>query len=243
MKIGGLEPFTLSDFPGCAAAVVFAQGCNFRCPFCHNGTLIPSAVGEENLIPEDRVLDFLRSRRGRLEGVVVSGGEPTIQPDLAEFLRKVKGMGFATKLDTNGSRPDVVGHLIRERLVDYVAMDVKGPLYAYDRLAGTPTAANRILESIRLIAGSGVKHEFRTTVVKPLLDAEDLRETRALVPESSPYRLQAFRPENALDPALRIYRYVPEAAEPSGANVSIRRAAPNRSAETPWEGRADFDVP
>ncbi|MCX7805079.1 MAG: anaerobic ribonucleoside-triphosphate reductase activating protein [Planctomycetota bacterium] len=203
MKIGGLMPFTLSDFPGRAAAVIFTQGCNFRCPFCHNGSLIPREVGGENLISEERVLEFLASRRGRLDGVVISGGEPTIQPDLPDFLRRLKDMGFAVKLDTNGSMPNVIERLIGERLVDYVAMDVKGSLHAYGRIAGIPVAVAKIIESIHLIAGSGVAHEFRTTVVWPLLDDADIREIRQLIPAPSPHRLQEFRPENALDPSLR----------------------------------------
>lgn len=203
MRIGGFQKFSLSDFPGCAAAIVFTQGCNFRCPFCHNSSLIPMKTAPQELIPEDELFGFLGRRRGQLDGVVVTGGEPTLQPDLRAFLRRIKEIGFKTKLDTNGSRPDVLRNLFQEGLVDYVAMDIKAPLAIYSRLAGVSVPTQRIAESIDRIARSGIAHEFRTTVVEPLLSQCDLAAVQAMVPAGSSHRLNAFQHEYALDSALR----------------------------------------
>ncbi len=202
MKIGGYAPFTLSDYPGRPAAIVFAQGCNFRCPFCHNGDLLPDGPGR---LPEAEVLARLTRRRGVLTGIVVSGGEPTLQPDLADFCAALKAREFAVKLDTNGSRPDVLRALLATGVVDYVAMDVKAPPARYTQLAGVPVAWTLVAESIRLVAQSGVPHEFRTTVVPALLADRDLAAIRALLPLSSRHVQQAFRPESARDPALRTH--------------------------------------
>ena len=201
MQVGGLTSFSLSDFPGQVAAMVFTQGCNFRCPFCHNGKLLP--MESDSLIPEREVFSFLKKRRGQLTGLVVTGGEPTLQPDLSLFLQRVKAMGFKIKLDTNGSHPEVVSTLLDEGLLDFIAMDIKAPWVLYDRLTGVKTPKEQLRKSIPLIAQSGISHEFRTTAVRPLLSDSDLQEIKAMVPTGSPYRLQKFRPENALDPALR----------------------------------------
>jgi len=154
-------------------------------------------------VPLEHVFAFLRDRRGKLDGVVVTGGEPTIQPRLAPFLRQVKALGYHVKLDTNGGRPEVVAALLEEGLIDYLAMDIKAPLACYERLAGRRVPRDTLEESIALVARSGVEHEFRTTVVEALLSAEDVRRIRAIVPSGSPHRLQPFQPQHALDPALR----------------------------------------
>jgi len=203
MKIGGFCEFSLSDFPGRISAVVFTQGCNFRCPFCHNGGLIPFQADPENMIDEEQILDFLKNRRGRLDGVVISGGEPTLQKDLDEFLAKIKELGFVTKLDTNGSRPDIIRQLLKRSLLDYIAMDIKAPMDKYHLLAGRPVEPLTLIESIELIARSGVAHQFRTTFVKALIDDSDLQKIKAIIPEESPFTQQKFIPENALDVSLR----------------------------------------
>ena len=148
MKIGGLNKFSLSDFPGKVAAVVFTQGCNFRCPYCHNGSLISADILECCLIPEEEFFEILQSRSKQLDGVVVSGGEPTIQADLPEFLAHIKSRGFLVKLDTNGSQPEVLREVLQSKLVDFVAMDIKAPLAIYDRLTGVRAPTSQILESI-----------------------------------------------------------------------------------------------
>jgi len=203
MKIGGLNTFSLSDFPGKVAAVIFTQGCNFSCPYCHNGSLIPQRAPSELLIPEEHFFEFLEYRSNRLDAVVISGGEPTIHRDLLGFLRRTKDVGFAVKLDTNGSEPEVLKEIIENNLVDYIAMDIKAPLDNYKKLTNTVSSSEGIQESINIISKSGIEHEFRTTVVEALLTPEDMKAICKLVPAGSTYHLQKFCPEHAFDPALR----------------------------------------
>ena len=203
MRFGGFQPFTLSDFPGHTAAIVFTQGCNFRCPFCHNGALLPLLTPEENLIPESAVLDHLQRRKRQLEGLVVTGGEPTLQQALPKFLRKVKSMGFLIKLDTNGSRPEMLKALLDAGLVDFVAMDVKAPPHKYALLSGISAPTQAIEESVAIITWSGVKHHFRTTHVPGLLSHGDLQSIESMRPAGSTHVIQRFRPEHALDPSLQ----------------------------------------
>ena len=192
MRIGGLQRLTLIDYPGKMAAVVFTQGCNFRCPFCHNPQLVIPHKFEQP-IPEEDVLDFLRSRCHYLQGVVVSGGEPTLHRDLIEFLEKIKSMNYLIKLDTNGSRPKVLEDIIRLKLVDYLAMDVKTSFQNYIQAVGVQFQVERIKRSIALILHSGIAHEFRTTAVKSLCSREDFLEIRGYIKEAYKYRIQKFR--------------------------------------------------
>jgi pyruvate formate lyase activating enzyme len=203
MKIGGYQPCSLCDFPGRVSAVVFTQGCNFRCPFCHNADLLPQTVASDRLIPAEQVLKRLKQRRGQLDAVVITGGEPTLQLDLMDFLQRLRHMGFLVKLDTNGSRPETLAKIFNSRLLDYVAMDLKAPRTRYGELAGVPVDIIPIVESIRLITASGVPHEFRTTVVPALLSEQDMAAMHALVPHGATYRTHPFRPEHALDARLR----------------------------------------
>ena len=203
MKIGGFNTFSLSDFPGKVATVVFTQGCNFRCPYCHNGSLILCHEPKELQIPEEKFFEFIECRRNQLDAVVVSGGEPTIHRDLPVFLRRIKDMGFAVKLDTNGSNPEVLKEILENNLVDYIAMDIKAPLTSYNKLTDKVSSSEGIQESINIISKSGIDHEFRTTVVEALLPPEDMQAIRKLVPSVSTYRLQIFCPEHAFDPELR----------------------------------------
>jgi len=202
LLIGGLQKLSLIDYPGKVAAVVFTQGCNFRCPFCHNRELvIPSEF--HAAIPEEEVTSFLLQRRDKIQGVVVTGGEPTIQPELIPFLKKVKGMGFCVKLDTNASRPDVIAGILQEKLVDFFAVDVKAPLERYADLAGVKVNAGDIQESFRRIIDSGVDHLFRTTVVKPLFVPEDFERISRQIAGARRYILQEFVVrEKVLDPGL-----------------------------------------
>ncbi|MEK9139192.1 MAG: anaerobic ribonucleoside-triphosphate reductase activating protein [Bacteroidota bacterium] len=193
MKIGGVVPFSLCDYPGRMSVVVFTQGCNFRCPFCHNGSLIPADAPAESLPSELSVLEFLDRRRRQLDGVVVSGGEPTIQPDLLQFLRHIKRLGFLVKLDTNGSRPDVLSSVTEGGVVDFIAMDVKSPIEEYFDAVGVDIPADVLRESIGLIAKSCISHEFRTTLVPGLVSDDAIRRIRGVLPGGSPHRLQEFR--------------------------------------------------
>jgi len=202
LVIGGFQKFSLADFPGKICAIVFSRGCNFRCPYCHNPELVdPKRYAPE--IPQEEVLRFLGLRRGRLQGVVVSGGEPTLHDDLPAFLAEIRKLGFAVKLDTNGSNPEALEGLIRESLLDYVAMDIKAPLAAYPRIAGAPVSAEDIERSVRLVIGSGLPHEFRTTYESSLLSTRDMEAIAEIVRGCESYVVQSFRPSGALDPAMR----------------------------------------
>ena len=192
MLIGGFQPFSLSDYPGFSAALVFTQGCNFRCPYCHNRRLWPRTTAPLPLTAED-VLTFMETRRGKLGGVVVTGGEPTLQADLADFFRQLKKAGWAVKLDTNGSRPEVLEALLEADLVDFIAMDVKAPWPKYDQLCGGPVDRAAIGRSMALVSAGGVPHHFRTTIFPPLLDEEDIAAVKDLLPPGSAHHIQDYR--------------------------------------------------
>ena len=192
MLIKGLQKLTLLDFPGRIACTVFTGGCNFRCPFCHNASLVLPGR-DAGIITEEELFAFLNKRIGKLGGVCVSGGEPTLQPDLAGVLERIKYMGFAVKLDTNGYRPDVLRSLIARGLVDYIAMDVKNSLGKYGVTVGIPDFdTSPILESIELIRASGLEHEFRTTLVRELHRASDTMEMAYVIGRDEKYFLQRF---------------------------------------------------
>ena len=202
MRLGGFLPLSLCDFPGRVAAVVFTRGCNFRCPFCHNGHLLDGEGAPEDPAADD-VLARLASLAARLQGVVVTGGEPTLQPELADFLRRIRDLRLAIKLDTNGSRPEVLAALLAARLLDFVAMDLKAPWPRYPELTGTACDVDALKRSAALIAGSGLPHQFRTTRVPPLLSDADCAAIARQVPAGSPHVFQTFQPGHALDPSLR----------------------------------------
>lgn len=203
MRIGGYEPCSLCDYPGRVAAVVFTQGCNFRCPFCHNAQLLPLEAPAERLLSPDTVLERLRRAGRRLDAVVVSGGEPTLQEDLPELLAELRGLGLEVKLDTNGSDPGMLARLLQDRLVDFVAMDLKAPWEKYDLLTGVATPTEVLRESVALLGQSAIAHQFRTTFVTELLSEDDLQTIRGQVPGGSEHRVQPFLPRLALDPRLR----------------------------------------
>ena len=190
--ISGLQKMTLLDFPGKVACTVFLQGCNYRCPFCHNSDLLPGK-GEE-FMTEEAFIAFLKKRQGLLDGVCVSGGEPTLYPGLQELLKRIKSLGYAVKLDTNGSRPEILKEVVRKGLVDYVAMDVKNSPSRYAETVGLARFdLNPTEESLRFLIEGNVDYELRTTVVKPLHDAASIQDMGAwlgsLVAEKRPKRL------------------------------------------------------
>jgi len=195
MVIGGIQPCSFSDYPGKVAAVLFTQGCNFRCPFCHNGSLL--ARKDAGVLKEKDAFDFLKRRIGQLGGVVISGGEPTEQPDLPDFVGRIKELGFPVKLDTNGSNPLMVEKLLSRELVDYIAMDIKAPLSKYDVLCGVKVDPGAICQTISLISASSVTHHFRTTLVEPLITEQDLEEIQSLVPAGARHVVQPFIAETA----------------------------------------------
>ena len=192
MTISGLQKMTLLDFPGKVACTVFLQGCNFRCPFCHNSDLL---CGSENaFMTTEEFLDFLKKRTGLLDAVCVSGGEPTLQKDLPELLKGIKALGFRVKLDTNGSRPEVLKALVNDSLVDYVAMDVKNSPALYGETTGTSQLdINSIEESLRFLIAGNVAYELRTTVVAELHSQQSITEMgqwlSSLVPGKKPEKL------------------------------------------------------
>lgn len=193
MRICGLQKLAMVDFPGRLAATVFTGGCNLRCPFCHNALLVNRLEENPETHSVEEVLSFLKSRRGLLDGVVLSGGEPLLQPDAADLLAAVKDLGFAVKLDTNGCFPEALADILDRRLADYVAMDIKNRLEKYPRTVGLPDFDTRpIEESVRLLQSSGVDYEFRTTVVRELHTAEDLLAIGHWLEGAPRYFLQPF---------------------------------------------------
>jgi pyruvate formate lyase activating enzyme len=201
MIFAGLEKCTLIDYPGHTACMVYTIGCNFRCPYCHNPELVDETA-EGNYSEED-VLAFLETRKGLLDGIVITGGEPTMHDDLLAFMEKVKARGFLVKLDSNGTRPGMLRQAIEKGIVDYIAMDVKSPLAKYATVVARPVDLEKIGESIRLIMSSPVEYEFRTTVVKALLSEEDLMQIGEDIRGARRYVLQAFVPTKILNPQFR----------------------------------------
>lgn len=201
-NLGGIVKQSLIDYPGRIAAVAFLRGCNFACPYCHNPALInggsPPAANPD--LDPTLLFDHLERRRGFLEGVVVSGGEPTLQDDLYDFLARIKALGYRIKLDTNGSRPRVLAELFSRDMVDYVAMDIKTTPTHYGTLTQDTTAPASVLESIRIVMESGVDYEFRTTCLSPFVDAGILAEIGTRIRGARHYVLQRCRPDHVLVP-------------------------------------------
>ena len=192
MKICGIQKLSLQDFPEKLSAIVFTGGCNLRCPFCHNATLALGSSQEE-IMSEDELLSFLEKRKGRLEGVCISGGEPTLQPDLEDFIRKIRALGYAVKLDTNGTNPEKLARLIGEGLLDYVAMDIKNSFRKYPATCGIEGVdTENIRESIDILMQNRVPYEFRTTVVDEFHTVEDIQDIGVMIKGAPRYYLQTF---------------------------------------------------
>ncbi len=192
MKLGGLVKFTLIDFPGCPAAIVFTQGCNFRCRYCHNPELVYPHLFSPS-VPEEEIMTFLKRRQGTLEGVVISGGEPTLQEDLIRFMADVKALGYKTKLDTNGTRPEVLKELIDKKLVDFIAMDLKAPPKKYAAITGVEANMAVLRHSMDLILQSGLPYQFRTTYDKEILNDDDIAAISQAV-DGQNYKVQECLP-------------------------------------------------
>jgi pyruvate formate lyase activating enzyme len=203
MVIGGYQKLTLIDYPGKLASTVFTVGCSFRCPFCHNPELVlDSGPSGKNILEKD-FFDFLKKRQNKLEGVCITGGEPTIQKDIVEFVKKIKNLGFLVKLDTNGTRPDVLKKLFDLKLLDFVAMDIKNQLKKYDQTTGVIGDKERIKISVELIKNSQLPYEFRTTVVPGLHQEKDFEEIARWIGGAKKYYLQEYREIKILNPKLR----------------------------------------
>jgi len=198
MQIAGLQKTSLLDYPAKISAVIFTLGCNFRCGYCHNPNLI-TAVSSKYLFDETVVFDFLKQRVGKLDAVVVSGGEPTLQKDLISFFQRVKDLGFLTKLDTNGSNPEVIRELVNLDLLDYIAMDIKAPLEKYSNIVCKNVDILNIQKSLEFILHCGVDYEFRTTVVKSQLVMTDFDKIGQLLSGAKRFYLQKFVNKTTLD--------------------------------------------
>ncbi len=200
IRAGGYLPASFLDWEGHVAAVIFTCGCNFRCPWCHNGAL---ALSRAEALPLDKIMADIERRAAFLDGVVVSGGEPTLWPGLAPLLRRVRALSLPVKLDTNGSRPEILRALFAEGLVAHAAMDVKAPLdcAAYGRLTGTAVDIEKIISSVEIIKSRAPAYEFRTTYIPALLTADDLRGIRRQLADDAHWRLQLFKPNGCLDPS------------------------------------------
>jgi len=198
MKIGGLQKFSMIDYPDKIACIVFTQGCNFRCPYCHNPELVkPEMFGES--LSEEEFFDFLKERVGKLDAVSITGGEPTLQYDLIEFIKKIRDLGFLIKLDTNGTNPDMLKEIIDQKLVNYLAMDIKAPFSKYEEITKMPVNIEKIKQSVEMIKSSGIDYEFRTTLVKKLLSPEDIEQIGRDIAGAKQYFLQKFVSTKTVD--------------------------------------------
>ncbi|MBI5554876.1 MAG: anaerobic ribonucleoside-triphosphate reductase activating protein [Elusimicrobia bacterium] len=202
LKIKKFITNSLIEWEGRISAVIVVGGCNFVCPFCHNRVLV-KANAASAAISQDKVLQVLQEKKDWLDGVVISGGEPCLNHELFAFIKKVKALGFPIKIDTNGYQPRMLETLIKQKLVDYVAMDIKAPLNdKYKLLSGTNLNLNRIKQSIALLRTTGIDYEFRTTYVPSLLEKNDLVEIAAYLQGSKRFYIQQFSPEETLDHSL-----------------------------------------
>ena len=209
MNIGGLQKVSLIDYPGKISAIIFTQGCNFRCPYCHNPQLVDPKLYRPCLFSKD-ILDFLAHRRGKLDAVTITGGEPTLQEDLIPLIQKIRKMGFAVKLDSNGSRPDVLAHLLKDKLLDFIALDIKAPLDKYSQVVKVQMDTGAIAQSVRLVIQSKIPQEFRTTVVKSMLTQKDILAIAKEIAGAKRYVLQRFQPAQTLDPEFAGEQLFPE---------------------------------
>lgn len=226
MIISGLQKTTLLDYPNRVAATIFLGGCNMRCPFCHNYSILENPCSN---FTKKEILSFLNKRQGILDGVCISGGEPTLQEDLPEFLSEIKSLGYDIKLDSNGSKPKVLHFLIENKLIDYIAMDVKGPLTSYSRFCGGNFRNTQaISDSITLLKSNVIPYEFRTTVAKGLHTMEDIVALGRLLEHSQTLYLQNFiSSKDVPDKRLESFSaeelvQVKEALQPFISHVHIR---------------------
>ena len=192
MRIGGLQKLTLLDYPGKVACTVFLSGCNLRCPYCHNPALVLPEQSNAPGIPESEVFAFLEQRKGKLDGICITGGEPTLQPELPEFLEKICDLGYAIKLDTNGTNPRMLQGLLRDGILDYVAMDIKNSPPHYAETCGGADVLSKVRESADLLLNSPTDYEFRTTVCKPLHTEKEMEEIGRWLRGAKRYFLQPF---------------------------------------------------
>lgn len=203
MRIAGFQKLTLLDFPGKISCIIFTQGCNFKCPYCQNSGLI----GHENeeLISDEEIFSYLNKRKGVIDGVVISGGEPTVQSNLGIFIKRVKDMGFLVKLDTNGSNPDLIEKLLKDNLLDYIAMDIKNVLTLYKDVTAVNANVDKLKRSIEIIKNSSIDHEFRTTIIKNIHDIDKIKEICSYVSGEKMFLQNFEQSENVLGKNLESF--------------------------------------
>lgn len=206
MIIGGLEKLTLLDFPDNLAAIVFTQNCNFRCHYCYNPMLVwprtekLSPDGKNNkkdqpFVKEEDLFLFLKERKGKIDGVVISGGEPTLHSDLPQFIKKIKDLGYLVKLDTNGTNPVMLANLIKDKLIDYVAMDLKATFEKYEQTVGVKVNLDNLQKSVKIILSDSIPYEFRSTLVPALHGEADIKKMGELIKGANLWYLQKFKPD------------------------------------------------
>jgi len=211
MEIGGLQKLTLIDYPGRLAATVFLIGCDFRCPWCYSSELIlPKKIKKQPKISQKEFFKFLKERKKLLDGLVLCGGEPTINKKLPNFIKKIKKLGYLVKLDTNGSNPKMLKKLIKGKLIDYVAMDIKLPKERYPEIFGKRVKIEDIEESIKILKEGKSDYEFRTTVVPTIHTKEDILKIAKWIRGAKRYYLQNFRPEKTVDPSFEKIKPYPQ---------------------------------
>jgi pyruvate formate lyase activating enzyme len=202
MMIGGWQKVSLIDYPGKVSCVLFVSGCNFSCPYCHNPQLVKEGRLNSFFVDEQTVYNYLIDRKGFIDGVVISGGEPTLRQDLICLFKKIKQIGYPIKLDTNGSRPQVIKQLVSEDLIDYIAMDIKTDPFHYSPFIKNGQNPNQILASIQIIMESAIAYEFRTTCVKSFIDAKIIRDIAKIIEGAMLYALQPFNNSKVLQPGF-----------------------------------------
>lgn len=202
MLLKGLQKTSLLDYPDKISAIVFTGGCNFRCPFCYNKELVVS-VDTENFLSEDDFFTFLKKRKKTLDAVVVTGGEPTLHKDLPGFIQKIKNLNLLVKLDSNGTNPDMINNLLKKNLLDYIAMDIKGPLEKYHKIVNMNVDTGNIKKSIDIIKKSDIPYEFRSTIMPRLHSREDIVVMAEMISGADKYYLQKFRAGSShIDPSF-----------------------------------------
>ncbi len=198
MKISAIHKFSMIDFPGKLCATIFTQGCNFRCPYCHNPELVSPELFGKTIDP-DEILKFLAMRKGKLDGVAITGGEPTLHNDLPDFIATIKSLNFQVKLDTNGTNPKMLRELIKTNLIDYCAIDFKAPINKYEQIVRKNININDIIESLQIIKESKINYEVRTTIVNHLLTLEDIYQLKKEIGDVKKHFIQEFTPTKTLD--------------------------------------------
>ncbi|MFO7558047.1 MAG: anaerobic ribonucleoside-triphosphate reductase activating protein [Desulfobacterales bacterium] len=202
MIFGGLQKTSLIDYPGKISCILFLSGCNLACPYCHNPGLVRGDQPAPPFLNKNWILDFLKERNHFLEGVVITGGEPTLNREIFSLCEDIKSLGYKIKLDTNGTRPEIVNNLVLKKLIDFIAMDIKTSPFSYSPVFSKTPVSEQILSSIRIIMDSGLPYEFRTTCVKPIIDENAIKAIAEQIQGAGRYVLQRFRSKTVLNPSF-----------------------------------------